>query len=183
MTEESTPKQPDGSLTASELVERLYDELHALARRRMRGQAAGHTLQTTAVVNEAFLRLNASEGERHFHDERHFFRAAALAMHSVLVDHARRKRAAKREGERERRELDGVVASYEAQSLDVLALDEVLQALDRLDPQLAEVARLRFFAGLTVPDVARVLEISVPTVERRWRTARAFLASRLELSS
>ncbi len=162
----------------------LYHELRRLAHRQMRGQPPGHTLQTTGLVHEAFLRLRAADPQA-WNDRAHFLRSAAQAMRSVLVDHARARKTEKRGGDRGREpldaaELDRVVAAYEASHLDVLALDEALDRLEADDPELAELARLRFFAGLTVPEVADVVGVSVPTVERRWRVARAALRALLD---
>ena len=161
---------------ADALVRVVQDELHDLAASLMRRQAPDHTLQPTALVNEAWLRLssNAPEAPR-WEDRRHFFKAAARAMRSVLVDHARRKSARKRDASRTRVSFDDVIASYESLSIDVLALDEGIDRLHRIDAQLGQVVELRFFAGLTVEETAHVLGVSVPTVERGWRTARALL--------
>ncbi|MCA8952501.1 MAG: sigma-70 family RNA polymerase sigma factor [Planctomycetes bacterium] len=163
---------------ATDLAAELYDELRRLAHARMKGQTPGHTLQTTGLVHEAWLKLGGGRDSR-FRDREHFFRAAAQAMRSVLIDHARRKRADKRGGGRQRVPLDDIAAAYEAQSLDLLTLESALVTLESTDEELAEIARLRFFAGLTVPDVAATLGLSVPTIERRWRTARAFLRAEL----
>lgn len=167
-------RMTDGTADDQDLAAQLYTELRRLAHQRMREQPTGHTLQTTGLVHEAWLKLGSCDPAR-FQDRRHFFRAAAQAMRSVLVDHARRKFADKRGGGRERVPLDDLAAAYEASAIDVLTLEQAMQDLERDDPELAELARLRFFAGLTVAEIAEMHAVSVPAIERRWRTARAFL--------
>ncbi len=168
----------------NELLTIVHGELHRLAAGLMRGQAAQHTLQATALVHEAWIRLVGSNGSKaessQWNDRQHFFRTAAQAMRSVLVDHARKKATQKRDAGGERIPLDEVLLAYEAQSLDVLAVHDALSRLEDTDPELARLVELRFFAGLTIAESAEVLQVSTPTVERRWRTARALL--QLELS-
>ena len=159
---------------ADELVDSLYGELRALAERLMAGQPPEHTLQPTALVNEAWLRI-ARPGAREWEGRTHFVRLAARAMRSVLVDHARVKRADKRGGDRVHRGLDGVLAYYEEKSMDVVALNEALERLSAMDQQLARIVELRFFAGLTIAETAPLLGVSTPTVERGWRVARLWL--------
>lgn len=158
------------------LYTRLYDELHRLAR-RVRAGRAGETLSTTALVHEVYVKLRPS-ADLDWAGRAHFFGVAARAMREVLVTAARQRGAAKRGG--------GAVAvtfgddlAQPARPDDVLALDEALARLAALDARRAHVVELRFFAGLTAPETATVLGVSVPTVERDWRMARAWLADAL----
>jgi RNA polymerase sigma-70 factor (ECF subfamily) len=168
-----------GDPEAADLLAPLvYDELRRLAGELMRRQPPGHTLQATALVNEAWLRLAGSD-EARWRDHRHFFRVAAKAMRSVLVDHVRRRAALKRARSGERVPLDDVIESCERQSIDLLALEEALERLAGIDVELVRLVELRFFAGLSIPETARVLDVSEPTVERGWRTARAVLRMHL----
>jgi len=158
-----------------ELYPLIYSELRALATARMGTERSGHTLQATALVHEAYLRL-VRDRDMHWHDRRHFFGAAAEAMRRVLVDHARRVKSEKRGGARERLLISlGGLAREDDPDL-VLALDEALEALAAEEPRTAEVARLRFFAGLSSEEVARTLELSPRSVARDWAYARARLA-------
>ena len=169
----------------AELLGLVYAELRALAASALRGERAGHTLQPTALVHEAWLRL-VGAGPTDWTCRAHFFGAAARAMRQVLVDHARARGAAKRGGGRGRVEadeaslLDLSVAAWEERALDLLALDEALQRLAAADPRAARVVELRFFAGLEMAEVARVLSVSLPTVERDWRLARLWLRAEIE---
>jgi RNA polymerase sigma factor (TIGR02999 family) len=156
-----------------QLYERVQRELHGQAHLLLRGDPRV-TLQTTALVNEAWLRL-AGGANSTWNDRAHFLRVAARAMRSVVVDHARARRAVKRGGGGERSGLDGVVAAHEERALDLVALDDALAPLARFDAQLAQLVELRFFAGLSLEETARVLEVSPSTVERGWRTARTWL--------
>ena len=163
---------------SDELYALLYEELRRRAR-GMVGARAGQTLGPTAVVHEAWLRLadGVSEG---WGDRRHFFGVAAKAMRSVLVDHGRARQAQKRGGGRERVPLDDALEWIGEREVDVLDLDAALSRLARLDPDLARLVELRFFAGLSIDDTAAALELSTATVERSWRTARAWLRAALE---
>jgi RNA polymerase sigma factor (TIGR02999 family) len=158
----------------------IYDELRALASAYLHNERTGHTLQTTALVHEAWLRLNG-RGGRCFENRAHFFRAAALAMRRVLLHHAEQRRTAKRGGIRnERVELPLAVCSTGgAGSLDLLALDEALRRLAVEDPRKAKLVELRYFAGCTIDETAEALGISTATVEREWRFARAWLWAEL----
>lgn len=156
----------------------VYDELRRLAHHYMRGERRGHTLQTTALVNEAFLRLMPKTAID-WQDRGHFFKAAAGTMRAILVDHARKRKRVKRGAGAERVPLDDVLHAYEQQSLDVIELDEALGKLGEVDAQLRQITELRYFTGLTVDEVATVLETSKSTVERGWATARAWM--KLEL--
>jgi RNA polymerase sigma factor (TIGR02999 family) len=161
-----------------EVLGLVYDELRDLARRRMAGERAQHTLQATALVHEAWVRL-VRDRDMQWRDRRHFFGAAAEAMRRVLVDHARRVQSEKRGGDRARLEITlGGLAREDDPEL-LLALDDALTALEAEDPRSAEVARLRFFAGLSVDDVARALDVTPRTVARDWAFARARLTQLL----
>lgn len=158
------------------LFEGVYRELLDMARREFRREIPGHTLQPTALVNEAWMRL--AGGGADFQSRAHFFGAAARAMRRILIDHARRAQAAKRgSGE------DPVTLSepgVESSQVSVLEVDEALQALERHDARLAEIVQLRFFGGLTVEEVGAVLGRSPATVKRDWTYARAWLFERME---
>jgi RNA polymerase sigma factor (TIGR02999 family) len=170
---------------ARELLPLLYDELRTLAARQFRGQPADHTLQPTVLVHEAFLRLVGRPG-RDWNDRKHFFAVAATAMRQILVNHARAKNADKRGGGRgagERTLLlnDEIVGEPgpNERAVDVLDLNDALEKLAAIDPRKHRVVELRFFAGLTVPEVAEVLELSVTSIESEWRAARAWLSVEL----
>ena len=170
-------RMESGERDASEEVfRRVYDELRSRARRLSKD--ASSTLQATAVVHEAWLKLSGGVGSD-WKSREHFVGVAAKAMRSVLVDHARARKAAKRGGGAQRLELDEAVRTFESRSVDLLALDDALRRLAELDPELARVVELRFFAGLTIAETARVMEVSTPTVERSWRTARTWLRADL----
>jgi RNA polymerase sigma factor (TIGR02999 family) len=153
----------------------LYTELHRLAARHMRREARQHTLQPTALLNEAYLRL--LQGPDVVNDRQHFFALAAQAMRRVLVDHARQKRSHKRGGSFERVTLE-VVPGEQAHNIDVLALDEALTALARLDERASRVVELRFFGGHTDKEVCEILGESLATVRRDWVFARSWLRTR-----
>ena len=159
-----------------DIITVLYAELHALAARRMRGEARSHTLQPTALVNEAYLRLMRGAGA--INDRTHFFALAARAMRHVLVDHARQRRSAKRGGEWERVTLE-LAPGRQPVDVDVLALDEALTELSTLDERAARVVELRFFGGYTDDEVCEILDQKLPTVRRDWVFARTFLKTRL----
>jgi len=162
---------------ADELIPLVYDELRRLARHRMADQPAEHTLGTTGLVHEAYLRMAGAGGP--WEGKRHFLRVASRAMRSVLVDHARRKQAEKRGGGSRGEPLDELCAAYEERALDLVALDEALTALGAEDEQLARIVELRFFVGLENAEVAEVLGCSTRTVERGWKTARSWLGAAL----
>jgi RNA polymerase sigma factor (TIGR02999 family) len=163
---------------AAKLAEIVYAELREIARRHLRGERKGHTLQTTALAHEAYLRLvddrNAGGAGRS-----RFLALASQAMRRILVDHARRRAASKRGGDAERVTLEGVV-DERGKGVDVLALDAALEELSRLDGRKGRIVELRFFGGLTVPEIAAELAVSAPTVEREWAHARAWLRARLQ---
>ena len=162
----------------SELFNLVYGELRRMAIGRMRMEGRGHTLQPTALVNEACMRL--MEGETDWQNRRHFFGAAAEAMRRVLVDHARRRNAAKRGGGLHRVTLTNLDIEGPGSDVDLLALEDALQVLERESPRLARLVELRFFAGLSIEEAAAALEVSPATVKRDWSFARAWLLERLE---
>jgi len=159
----------------NELVSLVYDELHRLASSRLRRERPDHTLQTTALVHEAYLRL-VDQTDARWKDRDHFLAVAAQAMRRVLVDHARRHKAVKRGGPLPRLSLEEAVAVSEEQSDNVLLLDRLLTRLEAIDPQEARIIELRFFAGLSVEETAMAMGISPTTVKREWSVARKWLA-------
>ena len=156
---------------AESVIAILYDELRAIARAQMGG--AAHTLQPTALVHEAYLRLVRREDS--WENRRHFLGFAARAMRSVLVDHARAKQRVKRGGKLERDPLHAAVAWFEENRIDLLALEDALRRLEGEDPRQHRIVELRFFAGLSNAEAAEALSISLATVEREWAVARAWL--------
>ena len=167
-----------GSNHTARLVELMYPELRALAARLMRRERAGHTLQPTAIVNEAFLRL-VDQGTIEWQDRAHFVGIAARVMRQILVDHARRKRAAKRGGGAAAVTLAEATIPAPGSAFDVLALDEVLNRFAALDARRSRVAELRVFGGLTTKEIAAELGVSARTVEGDWAVARMWLAREL----
>lgn len=163
---------------AEELLPLVHDQLYRLARRSMRGEKASHTLQPTALVNEVWMRLAGSGGQAR--DRAHFIQLAAKSMRSILIDHARRRRAEKRGGGRLNVTLQTGLMESDGAPLDYLDLEGALVALGEVDGQLTRIVELRFFGGLTAEETATILQVSERTVERGWRTARAFLAQQLE---
>ncbi len=159
---------------AEKLLEVVYAELRKLAQAKLAQEAPGHTLQPTALVHEAWMRLVGDE-RGDWKSRRYFFGACAEAMRRILVESARRKASLKRGGDRERVELVEPSDERSATSLDLLALDEALAKLMREDAGKAELVKLRFFAGLTLDQVAKTLGISPATADRHWAFARAFL--------
>jgi RNA polymerase sigma factor (TIGR02999 family) len=165
----------EGEDGASErLFERVYSELRAIAGRYMAQERADHTLQPTAVVNEAYLRLCGGPAQR-WETRAHFFAAAAEAMRRILIDHARRKRSLKRGGDQTRIVLADVAGQSVGDVEELLAMDAALQSLELNDPQMAQVVKLRFFAGLSVNETAQALDTSPRSVNRAWTGARAWL--------
>jgi RNA polymerase sigma factor (TIGR02999 family) len=163
------------------VLPQIYDELRALAAQHLRKERAGHTLQATALVNEAFLRLAGRE-RVHVEARVQFFAVAAQAMRRVLVDHARRRQAGKRGGRETPLPLTDVAAAELAagpEEVDVLDVEAALTRLAALDPRQARVVELKFFAGMEVEEIAAALEVSDSTVRREWRMARAWLRSQL----
>jgi RNA polymerase sigma factor (TIGR02999 family) len=164
---------------AAQLLPLVYDELRKLAAHRLAGEGPGHTLQPTALVHEAYLKLVGPDPRQPWNGRVHFFAAAAEAMRRILIDHARRKHRARRGGGMRRVELDdlddiGLVAGG-GDADELLALDEALAQLAAADPRRAELVRLRYFAGLTLEQAAELLGISRATADRHWAFARAWL--------
>ena len=176
------------SAALDRLTPLVYEQLHRMARRYMRTERAGHTLQATALVNEAFLRLVDAQ-DLDWTDRAHFFAVCARVMRRILVDAARSRAAIKRGGQANRAEhssainLDDLPMPGTEISAQVCALDEALDVLAQLDPRRARVIELRFFGGLTVEEAGHVLQVSPQTVMRDWRLARAWLARELSQSS
>jgi RNA polymerase sigma factor (TIGR02999 family) len=158
-----------------ELLPLVYDELRAMARQKLRNERHGHTLDATALVHEAYLRLVRSEDPHGFGGRGHFFAAAAEAMRRILVDSARRRLRVKRGGARQRVELSDSVATLPRNDADLLALDEALERLAAVDPRKAQLVKLRYFAGLTGEEAARSLGVGISTADRDWAYAKAWL--------
>lgn len=162
---------------AERLLPLVYDELRKLAAAKLAHEKPGQTLEATALVHEAYLRLiGPAQGEaQHWPSKGYFFAAAAESMRRILVENARKKRRIKHGGERQRVDLDSACSISEAPSIDLLALDEALTKFAASDPVKAELVKLRYFAGLTMPQIAAVLEISLASAERYWTFARSWL--------
>ncbi len=170
-----------GEASPDELLPVVYRELRALAGSVFRGQRADHTLQPTALVHEVYVRLvDRATPAGPWEGRRHFFAVAAKAMRQILINHAEKQRAAKRGGDWQRVTLAAVDTPGGARDIDLLALDEALTALERLDERQCRIVELRYFAGLTVEETAEVLEVSPRTVQLDWRMARVWLQDRLE---
>jgi RNA polymerase sigma factor (TIGR02999 family) len=160
------------------LLELVYDDLKRMAHARLVREAPGHTLSTTALVNEAFLRIAAGDGR--YCDRSHFFRTVSRVMRHLLVDHARRRNATKRGGIQAPATLDERNYAAADDDLAILALDQALKQLVEIDPQLERIVECRFFAGLTVNETAEALGMAVRTVEREWQRARGYLLDAME---
>lgn len=167
------------SRAAAELLPLVYAELRRIAAAMMARLPSGQTLQPTALVHEAYLRL-VGDADPGWNSRGHFFAAAAQAMRQLLVEQARRRASLKRGGDRKRVELHDVEATIAAPSTQMLALDQALERLERAQPRKASVIMLHCFAGLTLPETAAALSLSVPTVERDWRFCKALLRAQLE---
>src|SRR5262245_32178039 len=163
---------------AADLLPLVYDELRRLAAARLAAEPSGNTLQPTALVHEAYLRLVGAQDGEHWNHRGHFFAAAAEAIRRILVENARRKQRHKHGGGRQRLSLEAAESLVQV-SEDLPALDEALTRLTAIDPIKAEVVKLRFFAGLTMPEVAGSLDLSLATVERYWTYARLWLYAEL----
>ena len=161
---------------AEELLPLVYKELRRLAAAQMAQEKPGHTLDATALVHEAYLRL---VGDQHFESRRHFFAAAAVAMRRILVEHARGKQRRKHGGQMVRRPLDQIDVAAPDSGEDLLALQEALQKLTAADATAAQLVDLRFFAGMTIPQAAELMHLSPRTADRLWAYARAFLHSEI----
>jgi RNA polymerase sigma-70 factor (ECF subfamily) len=163
----------------SKLMPVVYDELRKLARHYLRRERAGQSLQATALVNEAYLRLKKDKRQP-WQNRTHFFAIAATSMRQILVERARARNAAKRGGEQVRITLDDAIAAEGEKSLDLLALDEALTRLAAFDPEQARIVELRFFAGLSIEESAEALGVSPATVKRGWTMAKAWLKRELQ---
>jgi RNA polymerase sigma factor (TIGR02999 family) len=164
---------------AAQLLPLVYDELRLLASEKLAQERPGQTLQATALVHEAYLRLVDRDKARHWDSCGHFFAAAAQAMHRILIDRAREKRCAKRGGSRQRLDIDAVDLATTAAPDRLLALDDALAKLARGDPAAARLVELRYFAGLTVAEAGKALGIPTATAYRHWNYARAWLHAEL----
>jgi RNA polymerase sigma factor (TIGR02999 family) len=156
------------------LLPQAYDELRDLAHRVLRNQPPGHTLQSTALVHEAYLKLATHDNELKFENPRQFFGLAAIIMRQILVDYARKRSAGKRDGGC-RLTLDDSLSMLDGKGVELVALDDALNDLARLDGQQSRIVELRFFGGLSIEETAAILDISPATVKRQWSSARAFL--------
>jgi RNA polymerase sigma factor (TIGR02999 family) len=160
---------------AEQLLPLVYDELRRLAAQKLSGEKPGQTLQATALVHEAYLKLVDVETARTWKSRGQFFAAAAEAMRRLLVDRARRKRSQKRGGQRVRVDLDEAKLATSEDSAEVLAVDEALDGLAATDPQAAQLVKLRYFAGMSIPEVAQALNLPPRSADRLWAYARAWL--------
>jgi len=160
---------------ASELLPLVYDELRRVAAARMSNNSPANTLQPTALVHEAWLRLVGGNGEAQFQNRSHFFAAAAEAMRHILIDRARRKQAVRHGGGQQRVEVDEFEIPAPAEDEELLAVNAALERLEQTDPAKAELVKLRYFVGMTLEESATALGISAPTAKRRWALARAWL--------
>src|SRR5262245_15876436 len=165
---------------AEQLLPLVYDELRRLAAQRMAQEVPGQTLEATGLVHEAYLRLVDTERAQHWNSRGHFFAAAAEAMRRILVERARHKRSLKAGGGRRRQDLAEIELAVAEPNVDLLALNEVLEKLEKHDPRKAEVVKLRFFAGLTIEQAAGVLGISTSTADNDWAYARCWLRVEME---
>jgi len=161
-----------------ELMPLVDRELHRLAHHYMRHEKAGHTLQTTALVNEAYLKL-IDQRQVHWKNRAHFFALSAQLMRRILVDHARKRKYAKRGGDAHRITFDEVMAVSRERRSDLIALDDALEKLANIDPRKGKVVELRFFGGLSVEETAEALGVSPLTVKRDWKMAKAWLYNSL----
>jgi RNA polymerase sigma factor (TIGR02999 family) len=160
---------------ANQLLPLVYEELRRLAAQKLDQEKPGQTLQATALVHEAYVRLVDVEKEQDWNNRGHFFAAAAEAMRRILIDKARKKQRLKRGGSFQRIDLDAVELSVEELPDDLLALDEALTKLAQSHPDMAALVKLRYFAGLTIDETAKMLGISASTADRHWTYARAWL--------
>jgi len=181
MTHAAPSPKPQGQRNQADLgslFRRTYQELHALAEGYMRQERPDHTLRPTALIHEAFLRLEPQDGV-HWKNRAQFLAVAAQAMRRILVDHARTHHRKKRTGGKEKQSLRDSVLVYEHRNIDLLALDEALEALSAIEPEHARMVELRFFGGCSIDEAAEVLGMSRSSVVRAWRSAQAWLFHRL----
>lgn len=165
----------DGDQAAlDKLMPVVYQELHRLAHHYMRNERVGHTLQTTALVNEAYMRL-ADYKRMRWQSRAHFFAVAAQVMRRILVENARSRRYAKRGGGAQKVELDETTVVSAGRSMEVIAVDDALTELESWDARKGSIVELRFFGGLSIEEIAEVLNVSPTTVQREWRSAKAWL--------
>lgn len=164
--------------TLDELMPVVYDELRSVAQRYLSRERPGHTLQTTALVHEAYLRL-VDQKSVNWQNRAQFFGIAAQMMRRILINHARERNSQKRQGYATKVSLDDAVRLFENREVDLVALDEALDKLGELDPQQAQIVELRFFAGLTIDEAAGVMEISAATTKREWEAAKLWLRRQL----
>jgi RNA polymerase sigma factor (TIGR02999 family) len=172
--------QADDPTAAAELLPLVYNELRRLAAHRLSREAPGQTLQPTALVHEAYLRLIGDKDEARWENRGHFFAAASEAMRRILVDECRRNRSLKRGGGMARLDMDAANLAAPEPREDLVALDEALTEFAAIEPIAAQVVELRYFGGLTIPETAEVLHISPRTANRHWTYARAWLHQKLE---
>jgi RNA polymerase sigma factor (TIGR02999 family) len=166
--------EPNEIQTTEELLPLVYAELRRLAAHKLAGENPGQTLQPTALVHEAWLKLGGAEN-RQWRNRNHFFAAAAEAMRRILTDSARRKLRVRHGGGQQRVELEDCATAADSEAGNILAVSDALEKLARIDPQRAELVKLRYFVGLTLTEAAEVLGISEPTAKRYWSFARAWL--------
>jgi RNA polymerase sigma factor (TIGR02999 family) len=166
--------QAEGSNAPAELLPLVYEELRKLARARMAGESPGHTLQATALVHEAYLKLGGDE-QRSWANRAQYFAAAAEAMRRILIDHARKRRAVRHGGGQEHVPLEEISIAAPGDDDELLAVHDAMGKLAAHDAQKAELVKLKYFAGLTTEDAAAVLGLSTPTAKRHWAYARAWL--------
>lgn len=170
-----------GDPRASEkLLPLVYDELRRLAAQKMARESVGQTLEATALVHEAYLRLVDTKKTPHWNSRGHFFAAAAEAMRRILVERARHKRSLKAGGDRQRQEITEVELATPEPDLDLLALNEALEKLENHDKRKADLVKLRFFAGLTIEEAAQALDIATSTADKDWAYARCWLRLEME---
>lgn len=171
--DQGDPKAPE------QLLPLVYKELRKLAAQKLAQEKPGQTLQATALVHEAYLRLVDVEKAQHWESRGHFFAAAAEAMRRILIDNARRRRSRRRGGEAKRLPLEGLEAAVPVSDDQLLAINEALERLHSFDPPKAEMVKLRYFGGLTISEAAETLGIAVTTANRYWAYARAWLHEEL----
>jgi RNA polymerase sigma factor (TIGR02999 family) len=175
----SAIEQGDAS-AAEQLLPLVYEELRKLAAQKLGQEKSGQTLQATALVHEAYLRLVDGEKAQHWNGRGHFFAAAAEAMRRILVDQARRKLSRRRGGNLERQPIEDQEIAAPEPAVDLLAVHEALERFHEVDATAAQIVKLRYFAGLTIPQVAEALGISTSTADRSWAYARAWLHAALK---